>query len=156
MQAALNDDLALDKRSLRVWLRLITCSGLIERRVSANLRRDFGESLPRFDFLSALDRSPQGLSLGEVSRRLLVTNGAVTGLASRLERDGLIERFETAGDRRAQYVRLTTTGRRRFRAMATAHEHWIEAMLGDLSERDAAELMRLLDRTKRVLTKGAP
>ena len=154
MQAAL--DTAPTHRSLRLWLRLITCAGLIERRVSANLRREFGESLPRFDFLSALERSPHGLSLGEVSRRLLVTNGAVTGLASRLERDGLIERFEAPGDRRAQYVRLTGAGRRRFRAMATAHECWIEAMLCGLSDREAAELTRLLDRTKGVLSEVTP
>ena len=156
MQLALHDDAAPAHRSLRLWLRLITCSGMIERRVSANFRRVFGESLPRFDFLSALDRSPQGLSLGEVSRRLLVTNGAVTGLASRLERDGLIERFEASADRRAQYVRLTAVGRRRFRAMAEAHEGWIEALLGGLSDRDAADLTRLLDRTKRVLSEETP
>jgi DNA-binding MarR family transcriptional regulator len=152
---ALLDDAAPAKRSLRLWLRLLTCAGTIERRVSAELRRQFGESLPRFDFLSALERNPRGLSLGEVSRRLLVTNGAVTGLAARLERDGLIERFEGSGDRRAQYVRLTPLGRRRFRAMAAAHEGWIEGLLGGLSEREASELMRLLDRTKGVLTRGS-
>ncbi|HYE45371.1 MAG TPA: MarR family transcriptional regulator [Caulobacter sp.] len=139
------------KRSLRLWLRLLTCSTAIEQAISQRLRDAFGSTLPRFDMLSALDRAgPEGLTMGEVSRMLMVSNGNVTGLAARLRADGLIEGMEGA-DRRARRVRLTPLGQARFDAMAAAHEHWIETLLGGLTAGEAEELTRLLERTKASL-----
>ena len=140
------------KQSLRIWLRLLTCTALIERDVSNRFREEFDTTLPRFDYLSALDRAGEaGLSLGEVSRMLMVSNGNVTGLTARLKEDGLIEHLPSA-DRRQQKVRLTSEGQRRFRAMATAHEGWIERLFAELTEGEGQELLGLLDRTKRSLT----
>jgi len=139
------------KRSLRLWLRLLTCTTTIEQTISQRLRDEFGSTLPRFDMLSALDRAGEaGLTMGEVSRMLMVSNGNVTGLAQRLKADGLIEHLPGA-DRRVQRVRLTALGRTRFAAMATAHEHWIEALLADLTGPEADDLIRLLEQTKRSL-----
>lgn len=144
------------KRSLRLWLRLLTCAGMVERRIAARFRDEFDTTLPRFDFLSALDRAGEGgLPLGEVSRMLLVTNGAVTGLAKGLKADGLIEVLDSA-DRRVQRVRLTPEGRARFAVMAQAHEGWIEALFADLAEGEAEQLMTLLDRAKRSLQRTTP
>ena len=139
------------KRSLRLWLRLLTCSHTIEQTISQRLRDEFGSTLPRFDMLSALDRAGEaGLTLGEVSRMLMVSNGNVTGLAQRLKADGQIERLPGA-DRRVQRVRLTAEGRARFAAMAAAHEHWIETLLSGLTEVEADDLTILLEQTKRSL-----
>ena len=139
------------KRSLRLWLRLLTCTTTIEQTISQRLRDEFGSTLPRFDMLSALDRAGEaGLTMGEVSRMLMVSNGNVTGLAQRLKADGLIEHLPGA-DRRVQRVRLTAVGRRRFAAMAAAHEHWIETLLAELSAPEADDLTRLLEQTKRSL-----
>jgi len=139
------------KRSLRLWLRLLTCTTTIEQTISQRLRDEFGSTLPRFDMLSALDRSGEaGLTMGEVSRMLMVSNGNVTGLARRLKADGLIEHLPGA-DRRVQRVRLTATGRARFAAMARAHEHWIESLLAGLTAAEADDLTRLLEQTKRSL-----
>jgi DNA-binding MarR family transcriptional regulator len=139
------------KRSLRLWLRLLTCTTAIEQTISQRLRDEFGSTLPRFDMLSALDRAGEaGLTMGEVSRMLMVSNGNVTGLAARLKADGLIEHLPGA-DRRVQRVRLTAEGRARFAAMARAHEHWIETLLADLTETEADDLTRLLEQTKRSL-----
>ena len=139
------------KRSLRLWLRLLTCSHTIEQTIAQRLRDEFGSTLPRFDMLSALDRAGDtGLTMGEVSRMLMVSNGNVTGLAQRLKADGLIEHLPGA-DRRVQRVRLTAVGRRRFAAMAAAHEHWIETLLADLTPAEADDLSRLLEQTKRSL-----
>lgn len=144
------------RRSLRLWLRLLTCSTAIEQRVAARLRDEFDSTLPRFDMLSALDRaSDAGLTMGEVSRMLMVTNGNVTGLAARLKADGLIEAMSGA-DRRVQRVRLTSAGKTRFAAMARAHERWIEALFADLTETEAEDLTRLLDRAKRSLQATTP
>ncbi|MDP3803566.1 MarR family winged helix-turn-helix transcriptional regulator [Brevundimonas sp.] len=139
------------KRSLRLWLRLLTCATTIEQTISHRLRDEFGSTLPRFDMLSALDRAGEaGLTMGEVSRMLMVSNGNVTGLAARLKVDGLIEAMAGA-DRRVQRVRLTPLGQTRFTAMARAHERWIEALFADLTETEADELTRLLERAKRSL-----
>lgn len=139
------------KGALRLWLRLLTCSHIIEQTIAQRLRDEFNSTLPRFDMLSALDRAgDDGLTLGEVSRMLMVSNGNVTGLARRLEADGLIERLP-GPDRRVQRVRLTPLGRTRFAAMAAAHEGWIEGLLADLTPDEADDLTRLLERTKRSL-----
>ncbi|GAA0655735.1 MarR family transcriptional regulator [Brevundimonas lenta] len=143
------------KRSLRLWLRLLTCSTAIEQRISARLRDEFGSTLPRFDMLSALDRAGEaGLTMGEVSRMLMVSNGNVTGLAQRLKADGLIEHLPGA-DRRVQRVRLTAEGQTRFTAMARAHEHWIEGLFAGLTDGDAEELTTLLDGAKRSIHSAA-
>ena len=139
------------KRSLRLWLRLLTCAHTVEQTIAQRLRDEFGSTLPRFDMLSALDRAGDaGLTMGEVSRMLMVSNGNVTGLATRLKADGLIEAM-AGTDRRVQRVRLTAEGRARFAAMARAHEHWIESLLADLTETEADDLTRLLEQTKRSL-----
>lgn len=144
------------KRSLRLWLRLLTCSTRIEQTVSQRLRDEFGSTLPRFDMLSALDRAgATGLTMGEAAGMLMVSNGNVTGLAARLKADGLIE-LMAGTDRRVQRVRLTPMGQSRFAAMAQSHEHWIEALFADLSATEADDLTRLLERTKRSLHATTP
>ena len=142
------------KDSVRLELRLLTCAALIERRMRARVRDAFDTTLPRCDFLAALDRHGP-LSLSEVSRMLMVTNGNVTGLAQRLRQDGLIETGEGGADRRVQVVRLTAEGARRFRTMAKAHESWSEAMFSDLTQAEREDLLRLLDRAKHSLREEA-
>ncbi len=136
------------KDELRLWLRLLTCTTLIEGEIRARLRRDFDSTLPRFDLMAALDRASGGMALGEISRRMMVSNGNVTGLAARLETEGLVERRTRPGDRRAQLLRLTAKGRREFARQSAAHEAWIAELLGSLAEADRAALFHLLGRAK--------
>lgn len=144
------------KRRLRLWLRLLTCATAVEQRVAQRLREEFDSTLPRFDVLAALERAgDDGLSLGEVSRRLMVSQGNVTGLAARLRAEGLIEAARSA-DRRMQRVRLSAAGRARFAVMAAAHERWIDALFADLDEAETERLAALLDRVKRSLQATTP
>ncbi|WP_270936687.1 MarR family winged helix-turn-helix transcriptional regulator [Falsiroseomonas oryzae] len=136
------------KDELRLWLRLLTCTTLVEGEIRARLRRDFDTTLPRFDLMAALDRASGGMTLGEVSRRMMVSNGNVTGLATRLEAEGLVERRARPGDRRAQLLRLTAKGRREFARQSAAHEAWIAELLGGLAPEERAVLFRLLGRAK--------
>lgn len=144
--------------TVRLSLRLLTTSRLIEREVDALFRARFGSTIARFDFLSALDRHG-ALTLGEVSQYLLVSNGNVTQLRTRLSADGLIETENDERDRRIQRVRLTREGERVFKQMAKAHAACVDALLRDLSQADKTALSRLLDAAKaslrRKLTKGA-
>jgi len=143
---------ALDpKRRLRLWLRLLTCSGLVERAVRRRLREEFAVTLPRFDLMAALDRAPAGLTMGELSARLKVSNGNVTGVVERLVGEGLVERTALPTDRRSYKVALTAAGRAAFAAMAERHEGWIDRLLGDLSDGEIEQLMGLLARLRRTV-----
>ena len=136
------------KESLRLWLGLLTCSSMVEREVRTRLRREFGATLPRFDMMAALERAPDGLSMGELSRRLMVSNGNVTGVAERLARKGLARRWSPPADRRSSRLALTARGRREFTAMAKAHQGWIEEMLAGLDAEEREALMALLAKVK--------
>ena len=145
-----------DHRSLRLWLRLLTCTQLLERRVRARLRERFATTLPRFDLMSQLWRYPGGLKMNELSRHLMVTGGNVTGIVDQLEKEGLVERAAEPADRRAYRVRLTRAGRKSFGEMARTHEEWIVELLGGLTQREHAEIYRLLAKVKTLLVEAAP
>ena len=136
------------KAELRLWLRLFTCKTLIEGEVRRRLRETFDVTFPRFDLMAQLDRAPNGMTLGELSSRMMVSNGNVTGLVERLTAQGLIDRKPSPKDRRVQIVRLTAAGRRFFRAMARANADWIADAFADLSPAEIDTLMRLLAKTK--------
>ncbi len=131
--------------ALRLWLRLFTCEALIEGEIRARLRERFAISLPRFDLLSQLEPHPEGLKMGELSRRMMVTGGNVTGLTDQLVAAGLVERRPIPGDRRAHAVCLTPEGRDAYAAMAREHERWIMSLTAGLAPGELAELNRLLD-----------
>ena len=133
---------------LRLWLRLLTCTQLIERQLRTELRLQFDTTLPRFDLMAQLERAPNGLRMNELSRRMMVTGGNVTGITDQLEAEGLVERVEVEGDRRAFQVRLTPTGRRQFNTMAQAHEAWIVDAFAALDASEIKTLRSLLGKVK--------
>ena len=133
---------------LRLWLRLLTCTTLIEGEVRRRLRDEFDVTLPRFDLMAQLDKAPNGMTLGELSQRMMVSNGNVTGLAERLVERGLLDRRASPNDRRAQIVSLTAEGRRVFRTMARTHEDWIAEIFAGLDTGEIDALMTLLAKTK--------
>lgn len=148
-------DLALEARErLRLWLRLLACTTTIEQAIRARLRAEFHTSLPRFDVLAILARSDAGLTMGELSRRLMVSNGNVTGLVDRMAKEGLVVRVPHPADRRSSYVALSKKGRKRFDEMADRHAGWIEAMFEGLDAEDAEELTRILHVLRDSATRG--
>jgi len=89
-----------DHHSIRLWLRLLTCTNLIEGQLRTSLREEFNTTLPRFDFLAQLERNPDGLTMSELSRRTMVSGGNVSGIARQLEQDGMISRVSVPTDKR--------------------------------------------------------
>lgn len=134
--------------ALRLWLRLLTCTQLIEKQVRNELREQFATTLPRFDLMAQLERAPDGLKMNELSRRMMVTGGNVTGITDQLVTEGLVERVDVAGDRRAWRIRLTARGRRLFNDMAQQHEAWIVDAFTALSAKEISQLHRLLGKVK--------
>src|SRR5262245_55521131 len=128
------------KARLRLWVRLLRATRLVESETRERFKSKFNVTLPRFDVMAALYRHPDGMLMSEISRFLMVSNGNVTGIADRLVKDGLVVRSQRNGDRRTSFLRLTGKGRAAFAAMAAAHENWIDELLGELPVRDAVHL----------------
>ena len=142
------------KTELRLWLRLLTCTTLIENEVRRRLRDNFDITLPRFDLLAQLDRAPNGMTLGELSQRMMVSNGNITGLVDRLVEQGLIRRRPLPNDRRVQIVSLTAEGQREFRVMARVNADWVGEIFQGLTQKDVEALMPLLAKTKQSARKA--
>ncbi|MBZ2205824.1 MarR family winged helix-turn-helix transcriptional regulator [Massilia soli] len=149
VETRLTDD---HHQSLKLWLRMLSCTTLIEAEIRTRLRAEFGITLPRFDLMAQLDRHPDGLRMGELSKRLMVTGGNVTGITDQLEQEGLVVREAVPDDRRAYSVRLTPSGRRAFNRMASVHEGWITELMDGLNGQDKAALIALLSTMKRGLS----
>jgi len=135
--------------SVRLWLRMLACTNRIENVVRQNLQAKFATTLPRFDLMAQLERAPRGLKMSELSQRMMVTGGNVTGITDGLEREGLVVREVDAADRRVFHVKLSAEGQRQFRRMAAEHEQWVVAMFEGISEKRKNQLVELLGELKR-------
>lgn len=138
--------------SLRLLLRLLACTGQIENRVRQFLQSKFRTTLARFDLMAQLERTPEGLSMNELSQRLMVTRGNITGITDGLESDGLVVRETDASDRRVFRVKLTAEGQRQFARMAREHERYIVDLFGGMSAKNKRQLMELLGELKQQIS----
>lgn len=137
-----------DHAALKLWLRMLSCTTQIETEIRRRLRARFSVSLARFDYMAQLYRNRDGLKMRDLSRRLMVTGGNVTGLTDELARDGLVARESSPGDRRSWIVRLTPEGRRAFTTMAAEHEGWVVELLGALDDKEMRRLHEDLGRLR--------
>ncbi|MBI3728596.1 MAG: MarR family transcriptional regulator [Burkholderiales bacterium] len=145
MESRLTQD---DHQSLRLWLRMLSCTVMIEGEIRSRLRSEFGITLPRFDLMAQLERHPEGLRMGELSKRMMVTGGNITGITDQLEQEKLVTRVADLKDRRAYSVKLTPAGRRAFKRMAAVHEAWIADMFSGLQSEQKSKLFELLSQVK--------
>lgn len=139
-----HDGALADRSNVRLWLRLLSCTMVIEKRLKRRFAEQHGFTLPRFDVMAALDRHPDGMTMSDLSRSLLVSNGNVTMIVQALQKEGFVQLAPSASDRRASIVSLTAAGRRQFAALADQHHQWIDAMLSGLDRRQRDTLFDLL------------
>ena len=142
------------KQRLRLWLRLLRASRAIESELRERLRLTFAVTLPQFDVMAALARQPAGMTMTELSRFLMVSNGNVTGIIDRLVGDNMVAREAIAGDRRGVCVRLTPRGTERFAEMAAEHERWVDDLLSEFSRAEAEVLIEHFDGLATRIRKG--
>lgn len=143
---------------LRLWLRMLSCANMISSEVRQRLRTEFGLTLPQFDLMAQLYREPEGLRLSDLSQRMMVSNGNLTGLVERLAGEGLVTRQAAPADRRAFVIRLTEKGGSQFATVAKAHEGWIRALFAGLDPATLGALTRelgLLKTSVRAARDGA-
>jgi DNA-binding MarR family transcriptional regulator len=136
------------KLELRLWLRLLSTTKLISQEVRRRLRLEFGATLPQFDLMAQLYREKDGLRLGELSSRTMVTNGNVTGLVERLEADGFVVRTRLDNDRRVTVAHLSPKGKTSFESMARAHEKWLKEMVEEVDSASISSTLMHLGRVK--------
>ena len=134
--------------SLRLWLRLLSCTSFIEDIIRQNLRDQFDISLPRFDLMAQLERHRDGLTMGELSRRMMVSGGNITAIVNQLEKEQLVQRQVALADRRSFKVLLTPLGRKSFSQMAIAHEQWVIEIFSELSDQRQKQLANILGNLK--------
>jgi DNA-binding MarR family transcriptional regulator len=138
-------------QALKLWLRMLSCTVRVEDAIRSRLRTTFGITLPRFDLMAQLERHPEGLRMGELSKRMMVTGGNVTGIAAQLEGEGLVARVPDPEDGRAFVVKLTPAGRAAFAEMAAVHEGWVAELFQDIPAPDKTRMIALLDTMKQQL-----
>lgn len=148
-------DAVSEPAAVRLWLRLLTCSLTIEKRLRRRLADEFGTTLPRFDVLAALDRRTAGMTMGELSRALLVSGGNLTALVRQLEQQGYLQMERDPQDRRSWLVRITRAGRKHFRNIAEEHHHWIAGMFAGMAAEHSEQLYDLLAELKDSLAADA-
>ena len=148
-ESRIQDD---DHLALKLWLRLLTCTNLVEGALRARLRDNHASTLPRFDLLAQLDRHPEKLTMGELSSLMMVSGGNVTGLVRQLEGEGLVSRTSRSDDRRTFQVGLTPKGKKHFDRMACEHEAWVVDLFAGLSHESQEVLMQALKDMKSSIT----
>lgn len=133
---------------LRLWVRLLDCAKVIEKRLRRNFQDQFDTTLPRFDVMAALDRAAEGLNMGALSRALLVSNGNVTAIVRQLQEQGLVTSQPDPDDRRSAIVALTPAGKAQFSTLAAAHHQWVRDALQDFPQDRREQLLSLLTELK--------
>lgn len=142
------------KQALRVWLQLLSLTTRIEKKIRRRLWEEFETTLPRFDVLATLERAHRKMTMGELSRRLLVSKGNVTGIVASLTEQGLVKKENCSSDRRTHFLSLTRVGEAEFNKMAAAHQGWIEEIFSGLDEQTRDALLEHLTRLKTSIIKN--
>ncbi len=144
---------ALDEINNRLFFRFFQAANTLHTKGTQALN-DFGVTTQQWSVLGALSR-PQaagGMSVGEMSRYLLVSRQNLAGLLGRLERDGLIERATDEDDRRSRKVRLSAKGAELWAALADPIHAFYDAALKDFSFDDRLAFIHYISRLQRNMS----
>ncbi|MCP4301371.1 MAG: MarR family transcriptional regulator [Gammaproteobacteria bacterium] len=132
----------------RAWLGLVRCFSSIERILMQHFAEKFNSSMPRYDVLTALALTPEGLTMGDLASMLMVTKGNITGVVRRLKADGLVRKATSKVDRRIQSVTISAKGKRLWDAMHADYDKIISEILSGQTNKDLQSLTRMLEDTR--------
>lgn len=132
------------------WEALLVSFTGIYHELALELDEQHGVSMERYEVLLMLFVADKpGLRHSDLASRLRLSRSGATRLVDRLVKDGLVERNENEGDRRASMVSLTPNGVKSFQRLGRAHLAGIEKHLGTrLTLDECLELRRLLGKIK--------
>ncbi|MEE8296041.1 MAG: MarR family transcriptional regulator [Sphingomonadales bacterium] len=143
-----------NREALRLWLHLITLTTVVEKKIRRNLKTKFETTLPRFDIMATLDRSGQKMTMGDLTSRLLVSKGNVTGVVASLVKQGLLKRERDKSDKRTHYLSLTNKGKREFSEQAKAHQGWINDYFSGQEMSELSAMVAQLSKLKETISQN--
>ncbi len=152
LETRVRDD---DHNALRLWLKLLSTSQLIENNIRELLRVEFDFTLPRFDLLAQLQRHPEGLNMSSLAELMMVSGGNVTNIVKQLEKDGFVNRVAQKKDNRSFIVTLSELGLQQFEKMMLAHEGWVISLMDGIKPTELQSLMENIDKLKDHIKAGA-
>ena len=141
--------------AVSVWLRLLKCHNLAFRELRKSVEKDGRVTYPQFDVLAQLSRTEEGMSFVQLSRKLTVTSGNLTGIVDRLAREGFVYREPDHVDRRVVWIRLTDKGCQVITELVPSHMKKIESMFSSLPRKSLSHLRELLGQCRAVLEDSA-
>ncbi|MEX2125664.1 MAG: MarR family transcriptional regulator [Woeseia sp.] len=144
---AVLESLPEDAYHRRAWLALLRCYSRIERELMQSIAQRYDSSLPRYDVLTALAMSEDGLTMGELATILKVSKGNITGVVRRLKSDGLVKKVTSREDRRVQSVTISPQGLRLWEEMHEDYDRIITQLLSGRSVQQLRALIKTLERT---------
>lgn len=140
----------------RLFFRLYQCANMLHK-TGTRAVEDLGLTTQQWAVLGALSRpeAEGGMSVGDLARYLLVSRQNLSGLISRMERDGHIGSAQDGRDRRSRLITMTESGQKVWINEATPKIHdFYEQVLTDFSISDVTHtlhyLLKLLDNMKRL------
>jgi DNA-binding MarR family transcriptional regulator len=125
---------------MRAWLALVGCFTSVERSLRRRFNSEFRASLPRYDVMTALAQFPDGLTMGQLASKLMVSKGNITGVVRRLRQDKCVTQARSSEDKRVQLVTLTAKGRKLWEQMHAEYRTVINELLGQLPRSESKEL----------------
>ncbi len=138
------EDASRKKEVVGLWFQLASCERSIEQRLRSHLSENFAVTLPQFEVLNELDRNGAPIVMSRLSEQLKVTGSNLTGVVDRLERKGFVKRFRSSSDRRIQRIGMTSTGRATYANIAADNVRWISRAFMGLTDKEIAQLRKLL------------
>jgi DNA-binding MarR family transcriptional regulator len=140
---------------MRAWLTIVGCFTSVERSLRRQLNHVFRSSLPRYDVLMALVHFPDGLTMGQLAAKLMVSKGNMTGVVRRLQKIECVRQARSRQDKRVQVVTLTGKGHTLWKQMHAEYRSVIEEVLSQLSKTEikllTQSLIQAQDRIDSVL-----
>ncbi len=151
-----NNDAARIELANRLFFRLYQCTNMLHKTGTKAVEQE-GLTTQQWAVLGALSRPKVegGMSVGDLARYLLVSRQNLSGLISRMERDGHVTIAPDDRDRRARLIRMTDSGRHVWNVLAQPKINaYYEQALADFSIADIAHslhyLLKLLENMKKL------
>jgi DNA-binding MarR family transcriptional regulator len=129
------------------WLKLVRTHTRFWDELEAQMRREHGLTMARFDVLTHLNMAGGRLGLSELASQIALSPSGLSKLLDRMDASGLIRREADPADARAAFATITPEGRELVKKARRSHHALLRRTIGEaLDERDVTDLERIMDR----------
>jgi len=127
------------------WMALVRTHARLWDQVEAQMRRDHGLTMARYDVLAQLNIAGGRLGLSDLASSIVLSPSGLSKLLDRMEDSGMIQRDPDPRDARSTFARITPKGRALVTKARASHHRFLQQVFGDaLGRRDADDLARIM------------